>query len=390
MTPVMRRGALWVILALGCRGPGGDEGPPGDAAPPWDVARKPDPVRTDMVWIPPGVLVAGTPEGNLPRMPDAELAGVEVELGGYFIDRFNHPPEPGAIPLTGMTRTDAEAVCREQGKRLCTELEWERACKGPQNSVYEYGDEYDATACATGVTDALSPNGVNARCQSGFGVRDLHGSAWNWTASAWDRGGAAGGIAVRGGNGVEGDLVGRCANGRPVPADRVDKSIGVRCCAGEVNAAAVELDVARGPELEYRSLDRRLTKRLERFAPPEIVRAVQGMPRAASFRIERLWMWRPVGNEELIIGGGCAKPPGHDACGVVVARLGESGDGDELLGFHGSDWWIPGIGEGDEERVVFIYGGDVAGAFRKPLIYRWGRLGEGDKERKKGGGWVRP
>lgn len=360
----------------------------GDTQPPWDVVPPQPPARAGMVWVPAGTLIAGTPPGVLPRIADQELPGVSVQLTGFFIDRYNYPPEPGAIPKTGLTQAEARAICEAQDKRLCTELEWERACKGPSNTTYEYGDRYDPEICGTGTTDVSAPNGVNAACESRFGVRDMHGSAWNWTSSAWERDTRGDAVAVRGGNGDDGELVGRCANGRGLSPSKRDPRVGVRCCAGEANAPKVALAVTRGSELAYRPFDPRIGEALEAFVPDEITAAVKGRPPADRFRVERLWMWRPIGNEELIVGGGCAHPPGHDACGIVVARS----VGEEIteLAFVSSDWWIPTVGEHEDDRTLYLYGGDIGGAYRKPVIYEWGRIGEGDKQRKKGGGWLRP
>ncbi|MBM4360412.1 MAG: SUMF1/EgtB/PvdO family nonheme iron enzyme, partial [Deltaproteobacteria bacterium] len=173
--------------------------PPDDTPPPWASAPSGEPERAGMVWIPPGTLLAGTPPGRVPRIADQEMPGGAVELKGFFIDRFSHPGEQGAIPETGFTHAEARAICEKQGKRLCTELEWERACKGPENRVYEYGDDFDAAICGMATTDALAPNGINARCESGFGVRDLHGSAWTWTSSLWGRGAEGKKVTARGG-----------------------------------------------------------------------------------------------------------------------------------------------------------------------------------------------
>ena len=361
-----------------------------DAAPPWDVAPKTEPSRKGMAWIPAGVLIAGTPPGQLPRIADEELPGKRITMGGFFIDRFNYPAEPGAIPRSGITQSRARAICEEQGKRLCSELEWERACKGTANSTYEYGDSYDGSVCGTGDSDSLAPNGVNSRCKSSFGVRDMHGSTWNWTSSEWGRGSKSKKklVTLRGGNGDDGELIGRCANARGMHPNRRDGRVGVRCCAGEANAAAVALEVTRGSVLQWRPPDDGTAASLAKLVPAEIKQAVKGRPKADAFLVERIWMWRPIGNEELTIGGGCARPPGHNACGVVIVR--RHGGKTELLSFASSGFWIPTIGEHEASRTVYLYGGDQSGAYRKPVIYEWGRIGEGGKERKRRGGWLKP
>ncbi|MGD0528913.1 MAG: SUMF1/EgtB/PvdO family nonheme iron enzyme, partial [Polyangiaceae bacterium] len=147
--------------------------------------------RTGMVWIPTGVLHAGSELEEVPRVADTELAGLEVPLGGFYIDVLPWPNEAGAIPTTNVSREEAARLCDGKGKRLCSELEWERACKGPDNLRYEYGASYDAKACVAGIAADVSarhPSGDKAACRSGFGVREMHGGAWEWTDSPWNRG----------------------------------------------------------------------------------------------------------------------------------------------------------------------------------------------------------
>src|SRR5262245_31859813 len=196
----------------------------GADGPPWSLGSAEPAPRPGMVWIPPGPLVAGTPPGKTPRVPDEEMAGEQIVMRGFFMDLFPFPNEPGALPKVGVTQPDAAAACEAQGKRLCSELELERACKGPQNTTYEYGEIYRAGACNTGTERAPGPNGMSAACASGFGVHDLHGSAWTWTSSHWKRDPSKTGLyAVRGGNGKLGELIGRCANGRGLAPDTISE-----------------------------------------------------------------------------------------------------------------------------------------------------------------------
>src|ERR1700734_3782011 len=95
--------------------------------------------RTGMVWIPTGLLHAGSELDEVPREADTEPPGVEVPLGGFYIDVLPWPDEVGAIPTTNVSRDEAARLCESKDKRLCSELEWERACKGPDNARYEYG-----------------------------------------------------------------------------------------------------------------------------------------------------------------------------------------------------------------------------------------------------------
>ena len=136
-----------------------------------------------MAFIPRGPLVAGSAEDSLSRIADQEMAGEQLILNGFYIDVFPFPDEDGAIPITNVTQSAAQGLCGERGKRLCSELEWERACKGPDNHRYEYGDAYHAERCGMGASPQMRPVGLRVGCRSDFGVRDMHGGAFEWTTS---------------------------------------------------------------------------------------------------------------------------------------------------------------------------------------------------------------
>jgi formylglycine-generating enzyme len=340
-----------------------------------------------MIWIPKGLLIAGTPPGKVPRIADEEMAGEQIAMGGFYIDQFAHPNEPGAIATTSLTAEDARAICTEQGKRLCTELELERACKGPENTAYPYGDGYRDGACGTKDVRALVPNGFHATCTSAFGVQDLVGNVWVWTDSDWKRGGAEGLATVRGGGGGDGDVVSRCAMGRGVRREVRAPDIGVRCCAGDTNTFQVVVRVERGETLRFRIGDDEMNasiatavKKVGPLKEGSIVAAEELMD-APAFSVERSWTWHPLGNEELILGGGCAASPVRSRCGVFVVRVTPLGI--VPVSFVSTERWQPTLGETDTSKDLFVYGGDEAGAFRKRLAYSAGRLRIGEPERKK-------
>jgi formylglycine-generating enzyme required for sulfatase activity len=70
-----------------------------------------------------------------------------VDLGRVCIDRYEAPNQAGAKPLRMQSQPEASAWCAERGKRLCTEDEWLRACRGPEGRKYPYGNRYDEHAC---------------------------------------------------------------------------------------------------------------------------------------------------------------------------------------------------------------------------------------------------
>ncbi len=356
---------------------------------PWASAGPNMAPRPGMVWIEQGTLRAGTPLERVPRLPDAELAGQPFELTGFFIDVFPHPNEPGAIPTTNVTRQVAQELCESAGKRLCTELELERACKGPDNWAYPYGDRYREDVCATGRGgDSLVPNGLSAACVSPFGVHDTHGTIWVWTSSDYGRG-SQGLAVIKGGNSAHGELVGRCAHVRAQRPDVPSPSLGVRCCMGPMNPAKVELEVSRGAPLSYRRDDEVTKDKFERSIR-ELVKLREGEPEVGPasddgptrFQVERVWSWHPLGNEALYVAGGCAQPPPAKVCGVFVGRA--TPDGIKLLAFASSDRWQPTLAQSEEGRVLLVMGGDEHGAFRKGLAWEWGKVTVFAKERKKG------
>jgi hypothetical protein len=150
-----------------------------------------------------------------------------IELGPFQIARLPFPNEPGKPPLTGLTRKEARTRCEERGGRLCTELEWERACKGPDSERFSTGTQWDERC-----------ESEPASCASGFDVLGM-GTSREWTASdvvfADDRRKAA----LRGGARGAPAPTHRCAHRRAIDADEKADDLGFRCCKGAPNAALV-------------------------------------------------------------------------------------------------------------------------------------------------------
>ena len=315
-------------LVAGALGPGCARGSrSSDAAAAQDAAAvvsapsatAPGGPRPGMVWVPAGVLRAGSELDDVPRVADVEPPAADVPMGGFYIDVLPWPNEAGAIATANVTRDEAKRQCEERGKRLCSELEWERACKGPNNSRYEYGSTYDSRVCGAGVlSDAASlrPSGQRSGCRSGFGARDMHGGAAEWTDSRWGRGAARDLGVSKGGNDVTGELGTRCSSARPLaPGDR-SASVGFRCCSGPRNQAEVELEVKKGPAFESAAGG-------GLRAPPldALDGAACGPPKAPSpCSIGRAWTWRPAPNVELSVSGGCMGHDPHARCAVGVSQ----------------------------------------------------------------------
>ncbi len=375
--------ALGVLVAVeGCargRAVAGDGGAGGgDAGAMRAKVVLPGAPRAGMVWIPPGTLRAGTPPGRVPRIADEELAGVPVEMGGFYIDLLPYPNEAGAIPTSNVARAEAARLCEATSKRLCSELEWERACKGPDGTTYEYGDAYRAPLCGTGMPveqSSKQPEGERLSCASGFGVRDMHGGVWEWTSSPWGRGSTNPEMGVlRGGNATAGELVGRCANAIGRTSGTKGAAMGFRCCAGAANDAKVDLALVTGVPLE------RSAKPSELGAP--FVGVARGAwlaeadAGAASFT--RAWTWHPVPNEELVIAGGCARVRGVLDCGAVVGRVSPA---PKVLAEIPTGLDFPDVAQNGDARHLRIRGLELRGGFLRDVIYTYGLVDVAEKKR---------
>lgn len=345
------------------------------------AAPSPQPTpKRGMVWIEAGPLVAGTPPQQLPRLADREMPGEQVILKGFYMDVYPYPNEEGAIPLTNVTRDAAVKLCAEQDKRLCGELEWERACKGPGNTTFEYGPSYRPDRCGAAGEPALKPSGLRVGCRSEFGVRDMHGGAFEWTASAWGRGTEAGFFSVRGGNSSHGELTARCANAEPKLPDVSSASIGFRCCAGPPSTTEVVLDVRRGPKLEAKGVvDKQLASTFLGALPAD---AETKLRRFGEPRVEMFWIWRPIPNEDLHVARICAGLGKQPSCGLLFVRL--SVGAPDMLGWAESGF-VPGSLHIEREpREIWLLGGDDPGPFKRFIVYAWGKLNIGPVERHVG------
>lgn len=159
----------------------------------------------------------------------------------------------GAVPQAYITGRQSEAACLAANKRLCTLLEWERACGGATGYTYPYGDtrqegwcndararhpaiEWFGTSadwiwsqldhpCINQQADSLSTAGAHPDCATPENAYDLMGNLHEWVADTAGvmRGGFYADTRVNG-NGCDYQTT---AHGY----DYADYSTGFRCCA---------------------------------------------------------------------------------------------------------------------------------------------------------------
>jgi formylglycine-generating enzyme required for sulfatase activity len=92
------------------------------------------------------------------------------------------PADKENLPVVDVSWDDAVAYARWSGKRLPTEAEWERACRGLAEKIkYPWGDREPAEQDARyNVLDGTGP--VCRFPKNGFALCDMAGNVWEWTA----------------------------------------------------------------------------------------------------------------------------------------------------------------------------------------------------------------
>lgn len=148
---------------------------------------------------------------------DRYEAFLEEADGGTWCPFVNPGTRPmrarsveGAVPQGYITQVQATAACVAAGKRLCTDAEWLRACRGPTNTTYPYGNtrmtgvcndrrsvhpaielygtgaswiySHIDSPCLNQLDGGLARSGDFSGCSSAEGVFDLMGNLHEWTA----------------------------------------------------------------------------------------------------------------------------------------------------------------------------------------------------------------
>jgi iron(II)-dependent oxidoreductase len=89
-------------------------------------------------------------------------------------------------PVVNVSWEDAVAFCTWQGKRLPTEAEWERACRGAkEGKMFSWGDEAITRKDAHYQSEATAP--VCGKTRNYFGLCDMIGNVWEWTSDWYER-----------------------------------------------------------------------------------------------------------------------------------------------------------------------------------------------------------
>ena len=125
-----------------------------------------------------GVFLQGNPDHPKPHSP----AWISGKMDLRFVK----------YPISGVTLEDAKAYAKWVGKRLPTAEEWEAAARGPLSKKYPWGNTFPEVKpypCNSEeqvrVTNVLyaQPVGSFPDGRSAYGVHDMAGNVWEWTAS---------------------------------------------------------------------------------------------------------------------------------------------------------------------------------------------------------------
>jgi formylglycine-generating enzyme required for sulfatase activity len=202
-----------------------------------------------------GSLVEVTSTGEIPYSPFEPVKGRHVRAVTVR----------GAAPQAYISRNEAATACKASRKRLCSEGEWETACRGRKPTTFPYGDArhdgycndhgisplktyfpdlgpeaFTADAMNDGrlnqLAGTVAPTGSHPHCTNSFGVFDMVGNVHEWVDDAPSGEGThapSGHASFRGGYYLDTHINGDGCSYRTTAHDAAyhDYSTGFRCCA---------------------------------------------------------------------------------------------------------------------------------------------------------------
>ncbi len=200
-----------------------------DGAAPVAAAGAPGGCPKGMQLIDEGAFFMGSTRNDPERnFGDKDYASTAVPA--FCVDYYEFPNGRERSPTVKVSWKTAAERCKKSGKRLCSEAEWEKACKGRAGTRYPYANQWDPGACNTeddeGNDRTLASSGTFRRCRSDYNIYDLAGNVAEWTATQ-----DGSGYVVKGGASDRPGYDSRCAARKKKKAGESDELLGFRCCA---------------------------------------------------------------------------------------------------------------------------------------------------------------
>ena len=147
------------------------------------------------------------------------------QRGGRFVAKLGY----GNHPVIKVSWYGAQAYCEWAGKRLPTEWQWQQACQGPAERIYPWGDSQPNGSLVNALKgddgySRTAPVGNYSAGISPYGVLDMAGNVWEWTASTEeDR------RILKGGSWSGNALLLRCQSRLRLPPSSRTPGYGFRC-----------------------------------------------------------------------------------------------------------------------------------------------------------------
>ena len=103
---------------------------------------------------------------------------------------LEHQVKLDKLPVSGVNWFDAREFCQWRSARLPTELEWEKAARGPDGLEYPWGNEWDPKVTNTRDDgkweEGVAPVGAYKNNKSPYGAYDMSGNVWEWVDDWYD------------------------------------------------------------------------------------------------------------------------------------------------------------------------------------------------------------
>ena len=191
-----------------------------------------------------------------------EASRSDATIDNPGTDNLAAQSKPGVLPWLVESNLAAQQACENVGKTLCTQNQWQQACRGPDGHTYSYGDDYSPEICngidkycfcgagaacesrdpcpfphcyhECGAQFRLDPTGANTGCTNAYSVFDMNGNVWEHVLGGDN-------TRIRGGafNCSNSERLHRCDY---IPTTWEPSARGFRCCSAGIRSTQGQSD----------------------------------------------------------------------------------------------------------------------------------------------------